>query len=327
QRFSKQNRSKKTTSSYQSQKKDYTMSKPVTTAKFEDTDYCIPTFEFGCDFNDMIDDFILFGDNGSAINDVATGCADNSYDDRTDESVDLHQGYDYVATVVSGTNFDRTAIWIDFDDNGVFEESERVGAQDLDEGNDVSITIPESAGTGEHRMRVMVGWNGDPTNPDEFAPCNDGESPRTDGEVHDYSVIVLATEDCTGTPNAGEINAEESFAVCQETPIILTVTGTTQAFGVLYQWQQRPEGEDTYTCDDIDEADGLILDLPEGITEATDFRLHVECEESGESATTSPVSITLNPENECYCIPSYTTSCSSDDQINNVYIQGESITL
>lgn len=289
-------------------------------------EYCIPEFFIGCDYGDMIDNFILYGDNGSVISDIATGCSDNFYRDRTDLTVDLHQGYSYIAKVVSATNFNHSAIWIDFNDDGVFDPSEKVAGQILDHSNDVEISIAEDATIGSHRMRVMVGWDGNPNDLADLDPCNTGENSTMYGEVHDYTVDIFETLPCGGTPNSGQIDSESSFSICEGTPLILRTIGATQAIGITYQWQHiKPENDNIWT--NIEGANRLTLKLNDGISELTEFRLVTTCEISGMTDISNKVTITIKPESECYCIPTYSYTCSSMDQINSVFLEGESVTL
>lgn len=162
--------------------------KDVSISPIEDC-YCIPSFTLDCILGDMIDDFVLIGEDDTSIENMATGCSEDGYDDRTDESVYLYQGEEYTATVTTQADQgDNVAIWIDFNDDGVFDESEMVGAGYLDVSTDVSISIPEDAGIGDHRMRVMVAFDADPNNPEEFDPCNLAEADF--GETHDYTVEI-----------------------------------------------------------------------------------------------------------------------------------------
>lgn len=80
-------------------------------------------------------------------------------------------------------------IWIDFDDDRVFEPSERVATRVLNAtlNTPVVLTIPTVVGgavLGIHRMRVAVLYN---------VPANPCGPPATFGEMHDYSVNIIAS--------------------------------------------------------------------------------------------------------------------------------------
>ena len=79
-------------------------------------------------------------------------------------------------------------IWIDFDDDCIFEPSEKVGARLLNStlNTPVTMVIPTVAGgavVGVHRMRVTVLYN---------VVANPCGPPATFGETHDYSVNIIA---------------------------------------------------------------------------------------------------------------------------------------
>lgn len=132
-------------------------------------------------------------------------------------------------------------------------------------------------------------------------------------------------ETCSGQPDAGEITAGESLEICSDSSFSLTVTGSSQAAGLSYQWQQKSPDEENWTA--IEEATNSSLQLDDGINEDTDYRRQITCSDSNESAYTESISVTLKPLSECFCIPSYTVGCSLDDTLNAVYLAGESETL
>ena len=149
--------------------------------------YCPPGVT-NCGANDMIHNFILTGELGTQINDVATGCSANSYNDRTSQSITLYTGRTYTVQVNSlypgGQNF---AIWIDFNGNFQFDTNERVASTLLvgTTNNAVSIVIPTISGgatTGVRRMRATVAYS--------VAP-NQCQTATSYGETHDYTVNIL----------------------------------------------------------------------------------------------------------------------------------------
>jgi hypothetical protein len=86
--------------------------------------FCAPRV-VSCSSQDYIHNFLLWGESGTQINNVATGCAANSYDNRTGQSVSLAGNNSYGAMVSSEYSPSETlSIWIDFDDNCVFDSWE-----------------------------------------------------------------------------------------------------------------------------------------------------------------------------------------------------------
>jgi chitodextrinase len=76
------------------------------------------------------------------------------------------------------------AVWIDYNRNGTFEDSEKVtsGSSNSATNRTANITIPTSALIGQTRMRVSMKYNAAPTSCETFA----------DGEVEDYTVNITA---------------------------------------------------------------------------------------------------------------------------------------
>ncbi|MCD9562173.1 GEVED domain-containing protein, partial [Tenacibaculum maritimum] len=101
-------------------------------------------------------------------------------------------------------------VWIDFNQNGVFESSEEVvsGSSRSSSNRTAEITIPSSAKLGSTRMRVSMKYNSKSTPCESFA----------DGEVEDYTVNITAAgsfngifEEIEGEPLTSE--AVTSFMV------------------------------------------------------------------------------------------------------------------
>ena len=150
------------------------------------TGYCI-TNTVGCSFGDTINDFIFNGDMNTQINDIATGCASNGYDNRTQQWVWLFENRVYTIFVSSQySSGEAFSLWIDFNDNRRFESWERVANQVLSGTSltAVTVTIPSirsGATIGMHRMRAVVMWNQDPDSCGTLGIY---------GEIHDYRVNI-----------------------------------------------------------------------------------------------------------------------------------------
>lgn len=160
--------------------------------------YCAPAV-VSCSASDTINNFILNGESGTQIKDVSTGCSIKAYNNRTSASVNLLANFTHTAVISTQyTTSDFVAIWIDFNNNYVFESSERVAYQALNStlNTPVPVVIPSvSAGgkLGTHRMRVSLAYANTPN------PCSSG---ITYGETHDYTVNILTysgKQHCLGT--------------------------------------------------------------------------------------------------------------------------------
>jgi len=276
---------------------------------------CIPQYNEGCLWGAEIEFFSL----GSMGNMTAGSCSNfpAGYSDFTSISTDLMQGLSYEANITVGNYGDAgVAVWIDFNDNGVFESSEKVGYVEylFWTGSSVSTTfpinIPLTAPTGVHRMRVRMGEYESGLS---ITPCNSIWS----GETEDYSVNIIPAVYCTGAPTAGFISGPAS--VCALNPFMLTLSGQTVAVSISVQWQESPAGANTWT--DIPGATVPNFNYIAGITEPMDFRCMVTCDASGQSAVSNVISVGLNGALDCYCIPEYGNGCMWGYEITNVNLE------
>src|SRR5690625_206960 len=132
-------------------------------------------------------------------------------------------------------------------------------------------------------------------------------------------------DECSGQPDAGQIAGGDTLEICGSTAFTLSATGTTQAAGLIYQWQKKLPEEDDWT--DIEGANELSLQVSNGVSEDTEYRFKIECENNQQVDFSDVKTVTVKPANECFCIPTYSTGCSSNDRISNVTLTGESNTI
>jgi hypothetical protein len=120
------------------------------------------------------------------------------------------------------------AIWIDWNNNLIFEASERVfNTTGFVTTTNGSITIPFGTTPGDYRMRVLVDWNAsNPTN-----PCGN----ITRGGFVDYTFEVSAPPACV-FPTA--LNTSNILA--QSASLNWTASTSNPANG--YQWEVRTSG-------------------------------------------------------------------------------------
>jgi hypothetical protein len=167
--------------------------------------YCMPTALLGCNL-DGIKQFILgtisADDGGNGCN-TEPASSPTGYADRTDLSTDLDNQSgtnEYILQAqhnwTAGANVEALSVWIDFDDSGTFEVSERLISGEFfnsfGELEDFTLTIPVNSPLGTHRLRAKAidtsaGGN-------VLDPCLDSDY----GEVQDYTVNitgVLGLED------------------------------------------------------------------------------------------------------------------------------------
>ncbi|TDX92774.1 putative secreted protein (Por secretion system target) [Chryseobacterium daecheongense] len=157
--------------------------------------YCTPQYTYGCDDGDQIDSFEIPSASFSHLN---TGCSTNAYGDYTTQTISMNAGLNYPFSVTHNYGSQNIRIWIDFNNDGNFDDSapelvasassSNINGSDITNG---AIILPATATTGVHRMRVGDRYSSQPI------PCNaDGY-----GEVHDYMVNIGAAPSCLAPSN------------------------------------------------------------------------------------------------------------------------------
>jgi hypothetical protein len=157
--------------------------------------YCVPTYTTGKTDGDLIANISISGttlanNSGAApVNPAYT-----FFSGQPNFTATLQAGSSYTVSVTVGTfGGQNAAVWIDYNDNGIFENSERVGftaASIAANGTATfNITLSCNPPLGTHRMRVRDVWNTLGINID---PCiNYGW-----GETEDYNITVAAAVAC-----------------------------------------------------------------------------------------------------------------------------------
>ncbi|WP_371393498.1 M14 family zinc carboxypeptidase [Tenacibaculum maritimum] len=132
-------------------------------------------------------DYVSFG---GMTNSTA---ANSGYADFTSKIATIAKETTTTLTVSAGfassAYSEAFTVWIDYNQNGVFETSEKVMSNSSKSATyrTSEVTIPASARVGKTRMRVSMKYNGSPD------PCENFE----DGEVEDYTVNIIDTQQKT----------------------------------------------------------------------------------------------------------------------------------
>ena len=143
--------------------------------------YCIPTYTTGT----SADDYITLVQLGS-INNVTGASASPYYTYYSTLSTDLIPNTGYTITLSPGTypSGNYIAVWIDYNQNGVFDGTEKLGNINIPPTpatGTINFTVPANAISGTTRMRVREVYSN--TNID---PC----ASYTYGETEDYNVFI-----------------------------------------------------------------------------------------------------------------------------------------
>ena len=277
-----------------------TVSSPGTRVGYIGVCYCTPSYSSAataCSDGYGITNFSVTGESSTAINDV-TSCNGSGYLDQTSLSVTMEQSYTYSAYVQNGYAYFSVQTWIDFDNDGTFASSESLGGNSsYYNSTSYNITIPITAATGNHRMRVATIYTGWGSSYPSIDPCISSSAGYLYGEVRDYTVNIIPLPACTGTPTAGTATSSVGTA-CPSESITLTLTGFTTAGSLGFQWQSSA---DSSTWTNISGATATTYTTTESAT--TYFRCIVTCTASSSSATSVPVKV--NYIGVCYCTPNY----------------------
>lgn len=272
--------------------------------------YCVAVHSGACSASDNIDSVQIVSTTLANLNTGCTGTNGNAYSiypASGNTTATLNAGSAYTFKVTTTTS-DIVSIWIDYNQNGIFDAIEWTQVcltSVANAPNTVSITIPPSAMAGLTGMRVRSRIAGFANGPAD--PC----STFGTGETEDYKVTIVAAPPCSGTPIAGAASAPSG--ACNGVAFNLTLSGYSVSSGLTFQWVSSTTSGGTYT--NIAGATNPSVSIIQ--TTAMYYKCIVTCTASGLSATTSPINVIMNATINCYCTPPAST-CSLGDIIYNV---------
>ena len=145
--------------------------------------YCTPSYSTGTGASDVITN-VSFG--GFSNTTSGSGSPYYTYYSSLTATVTAGAASTYSMTVLPAGGDEYVGLWIDFNDDGTFQTSERLinNVQTSGYSLSQSIVIPISASAGTYRMRVRISYN---TTSGNFDPCNS----YTYGETEDYNVEIV----------------------------------------------------------------------------------------------------------------------------------------
>ena len=256
------------------------------------TCYCTPIYTTGKTDGDLISNIEIVGTD--LANNSGTDPVNPSYTYFTGQpnyTGELQAGSTYTVNVSIGTfGSQNVAVWIDYNDDGVFALSERVGyttASISANGTATfSISLSCSPSLGVHRMRVRDVYSTSGINID---PCTSYGW----GETEDYDVTITAAAPCPqpsalAVTNITSNSADLSWNMgCTETMWDLHVT---LAGG----------GEPVGAPSDVNVSSPYTVNFLEPET-TYDFYVRANCQGNGYSVWTGPFTFTtraLPPSND-----------------------------
>ncbi|MCZ2133068.1 MAG: GEVED domain-containing protein, partial [Bacteroidetes bacterium] len=162
--------------------------------------YCNPTYSIGCSDDDGINNFSFAGivNNNSGCNNGQG----NAYTYFSAIQGQVTGGSTYTISMqsISPTWSEGFAVWIDYDQNGKFDATEKIYSSPTTGTSATTftgpITIPASALPGTTRLRVVCQYATIPTD-----PCVSGSF----GEAEDYPLMILGASVQAVYPGQGSI--------------------------------------------------------------------------------------------------------------------------
>lgn len=252
---------------------------------------------------------------GTSLNNSSPGTASGfytAYPGTGSTTADLQQGSTYTLNATFGAA-SIASLWIDYDQNGVFDATEWVQLSTNAASVSTAFTVPLGAMIGQTGMRIRTRGVGN-TNGATDACTSFGS-----GETEDYIVNIIAASACVGTPVAGTITASAT-TVCTGQPITLSATGYTIGQGITFQWYASANGG---AAGPITGATNPTYMVP-GQSVETDYYLEVTCTNpGGGTSITQSVTVGQNTFVSCYC----TTNLGggNGNSIENITILGTTL--
>jgi Zn-dependent metalloprotease len=200
----------------------------------------------------------------------------SSYSDFTSSTINVNAGSTYAVTLTPGfastTYNEYWKIWIDYDNNNVFDANELVYDAGALSKVAVSGNITIQSGiSGDRRMRVSMKYNAAQTACETFAY----------GEVEDYTITIGAGTSDTQAPTAPTNLSSSNIT---ETSLTLSWTASTDNVGVT--------GYDVYQNGSLlGSVTGTAANIT-GLTASTTYAYYVKAKDA--AANVSAASSTLN---------------------------------
>ena len=238
----------------------------------------------------------------------------NNYFDETNNaaltfSLTANQSYSISVDITSPFTTAYVGGWIDYDQNGIFDDMEYIAVGTSTGGNIVtSFTVPYTAIGGNTHLRLKMESSYSATT---LSACTNNSY---DGQTIDYLVNITAATPCSGTTNAG-LTTSSSPSVCANTNFTLNLTGNSQVSGLNYQWQTST---DNLSWTNLSASQNIVPFIVNNQSVGSYYRCVVTCSASS-SSTSTPIYVAQSSFLYCYCIPP-PSNCSFGFEISKVML-------
>ncbi|MEI8136874.1 MAG: GEVED domain-containing protein, partial [Bacteroidota bacterium] len=251
--------------------------------------------------------------NNSNCNTNATNGTYTQFPPSPSTTATLSAGVSYSLSVTTTAN-NIESVWIDFDQNGIYDPSEHTQICLTSVPNIATVAVfnvPITASLGQTGMRVRSRGTGNPNGPTD--PCTTFGS----GETEDYVVTIVAGTPCAGNP-AGNSAVASSTNVCPGGSTNLSLANSYTVGGLIYQWSTATNSVGPYSS--VIGATTSAFTAT-NLTVALWYQCVITCTNGPASTTATPVQILVGGSS-CQCAAYCASAASSnfDDEIFNVNI-------
>ncbi|MCX6275184.1 MAG: GEVED domain-containing protein [Bacteroidetes bacterium] len=277
--------------------------------------YCASTHTSGCASGDEITNVSIAT---TGLNNTSA-CAATQYtffNGGGSQTGTMTIGNSYTVSITFGADgTQNSGVWIDYNNDGTFATAEFLGASAQVGGGatgTIAFTVPGTATTGSHRMRV-VGGNDVAVLSTEA--CNASSSPW--GETEDYCITLIVPAACSGTPAPGNTIASEN-PICTGKSFTLSLQNFTSGTGVTYQWECADDAGFTVNLVSLGTASTQVTSQ----TAAKYYRCQVTCSGNTTASNSLQVTMQTNPS-ACYCLGTTSLAgCTYGLDIESVIVAG-----
>jgi hypothetical protein len=280
--------------------------------------YCTPIYSSGKVDGDLISNVVIPGTTLS--NNTGTEPVNPAYTYFTGQpnfTATLQAGTTYQIQITVGSfGSQNIAVWIDFNEDGVFSTNERVGFSPSSVGSFGTVTFPLSLPCnpvpGVKRMRVRDVWN---TEGNAINPCTSYGY----GEAEDYDVTIVPPPPCPVPSGllAGNVTFNSA-----------ALSWTIGCVETMWEVEYGPAGFTPGTGTPVSVASTNYT--LQGLNSATAYHVYVRanCDLNGYSSYFGPVSFTTPeppPANDNCSTATLISGCTSV-QGNTAFATGDGLT-